>query len=99
MDIYPHRLCGNDIPFRDAGKKVRRIILDNWEKEGVFIVHFEGRSVDSVSFFDEAFALLLRKGISINVLKERLHFPDIQESDRMLLNFSLSKQLKELKAR
>jgi hypothetical protein len=97
MDIYPHRLCGSDIPFRDAGRKIRKIIEDNWDKEEIFVVYFEGRSVDSVSFFDEAFALLLRKGISIELLKERLRFPDINESDKMLLNFSLAKRLEELR--
>lgn len=98
MDIYPHKICGEEIPFRDAGKKIRAIIEENWKGGDVFVVRFEGRPVDSVSFFDEAFALLLRKGISIEDLKARLQFPDIVESDRMLLNFALSKRMKEFRA-
>ena len=99
MDIYPHRLCGEDIPFRAAGKKIRMLIEEHWKSEDVFVIRFEDRPVDSVSFFDEAFALLLRKGMSMEDLKARLQFPDIAESDRMLLNFTLSKRLDEFKSR
>ena len=93
MDIYPHQICGDRIPFREAGKIVQKLIQDNWRKGEVFIIHFEGKTVDSISFFDEAIALLLTKEITIDDLKRRVRFPDIQESDKYLLNFALAKRI------
>jgi STAS-like domain of unknown function (DUF4325) len=96
MDVYPYKLCGDDIPFRDAGQKVRKLIEAHWASGEIFVIRFEGRSVDSVSFFDEAFALLLKKEVSISDLQSRIRFPDIQESDRFLLNFAIAKRRQEL---
>lgn len=98
MDIYPHRLCGDSIPFRDAGEKVRKLIEAHWAGDKAFVVRFEGKPVDSVSFFDEAFALLLKRGVAIAELQKRISFPDIQESDRFLLNFAIARRQEELKA-
>jgi hypothetical protein len=96
MDIFPHKICGNQIPFREAGKVVRKLIEDSWENGEVYNVFFEGKTVDSVSFFDEAFALLIKNGITIEDLKRRIQFPDIQDGDRYLLNFVLKKRLSDV---
>ncbi|HEX5037777.1 MAG TPA: hypothetical protein VFX30_11510, partial [bacterium] len=60
---------------------------------------FGGRRVGSVSFFDEAFGLLMKRGKkSIDEIRGKLKFPDLKEEDRRLLNHVLFTRVQEAQA-
>jgi hypothetical protein len=93
------RVCGEDIISRDSGHKIRDLILENWDKE-IIELHFGGRTVGSVSFFDEAIGLLLKKGgKSVDEVRKKLKFPDLKLEDRTLLNYVVVTRIKESEGR
>jgi hypothetical protein len=95
MVIDVIRICGTDIISRDAGRKIRDLLLAHWAKPSLEVV-FGGRRVGSVSFFDEAFGLLIKRGNKgIEEIKGKLKFPDMREEDRRLLNHVLFTRVQE----
>lgn len=98
MDLDIQKLCGEDIISRDAGKKVRDQILANWNEEKIRILA-GGKIIASVSFFDEAIGLLMKKGKKTwNEVRAKLDFPDLKPEDRALLNSVIKTRLDEAKA-
>ena len=96
MVIDVPKICGEDLISRDAGQKIRRLILSSWN-EPLIELKFNGRLVGSVSFFDEAIGLLMKKeGKSLDEIKKKLHFPDLLKEDQMLLNYTMNARIKEL---
>lgn len=88
-------VCGEDIISRDAGRKVRELILSQWKEDHVEI-WFSGRTVGSVSFFDEAIGLLFKKGgKTMEEIRAKLRFPDIRPEDRTLLNLVVTTRIQE----
>lgn len=97
MTINVPEICGEDIISRDAGHKIREIILAHWNEENI-IVKFGGKTVGSVSFFDEAIGLLLKRGDKpIAEVKKKLKFPDLKPEDSTLLNYVVATRLQEIK--
>ncbi len=98
MILDVSQLCGDDIISRDAGKKIRELILSAWDEASIEL-HFNGRTVGSVSFFDEAIGLLVKKGgKSIGAMKNKLKFPDLKPEDRALLNYVVLTRVKEARS-
>ncbi|HSA59856.1 MAG TPA: DUF4325 domain-containing protein [bacterium] len=95
MTIDVMKVCGEDIISRDAGRKVRELILQNWSEPSIEIT-FGGRRVGSVSFFDEAFGLLMKRGQKgVDEIRIKLKFPDLRPEDRTLLNHVFSTRVQE----
>lgn len=96
MKIRVPEICGDDIISRDAGRKIRELIVSLWNEETIEIL-FEGKTVGSVSFFDEAIGLLLKRDKkSVEEIKRKLRFPDLGPEDRALLNYVFATRVKEL---
>jgi hypothetical protein len=95
VDISVPKLCGTDIISREAGKKVREAILKSWSEPTIRLL-FEGQVVASVSFFDEAIGLLIKKGNkSLEDMRSKLEFPDLSAEDRKLLNNVMRTRIEE----
>lgn len=95
MKLDVVKICGEDVISRDAGKKFRATILENWETP-ILEVLIGKTPIGSASFFDEAFALLLkRNNKSIEEVKAKLKFPDISPGDRKLLNYVMMARMTE----
>ena len=95
MIIDVIEICGEDIISREAGQKIRRLVLSNWHEPLIELI-FHGRRVGSVSFFDEAIGLLMkREGKTADEIKEKLRFPDLLKEDRILLNHTVAARIKE----
>lgn len=98
MIISVSDICGEDIISRDAGRKIREMILSSWPHETIEL-HLGSRTIGSVSFFDEAIGLLLKKGGKpLEEIKAKLKFPDIKPADRNLLNYVMTTRIKESEA-
>ena len=95
MDIDVQSVCGEDIISRDAGLKIRNLILESWDHDKIRIL-VKGRVIASVSFFDEAIGLLTKKsGKSWPKIRAKLEFPDLTPEDRALLNSVIRTRLEE----
>lgn len=95
IEIDVPKTCGDDLITRNAGRKVRDVLLENWEQD-VIEIRFSGRRIASVSFFDEAIGLLLKRGgKTMDEITSKLRFPDIHPGDRRLLNSVLRARLDE----
>ncbi|PIR25278.1 MAG: hypothetical protein COX62_07445 [Deltaproteobacteria bacterium CG_4_10_14_0_2_um_filter_43_8] len=93
------KVCGEDFISRDAGLKIRKLILKHWDEKGIEL-KFSGKSISSVSFFDEAIGLLIKRdGKSPEELKQKLKFPDILPNDKRLLNHTVLARVRELEAK
>jgi len=96
MTINVPEICGADTISRDAGRKVRELILSGWHHDTIALI-FGGKTVGSVSFFDEAIGLLLKRGgRSIEEVRKKLKFPDLTPADRTLLDYVVTTRLKEV---
>lgn len=88
-------ICGEDLISREAGRKIRELILSHWN-EPILELHFNGRRIGSVSFFDEAIGLLMkREGKNLDEMRQKLKFPDLLKEDRILLKYTMSARIKE----
>ena len=95
MVIDVAKICGADLISRDAGRKVREIMLVSWH-EAEIELRFSGQKVGSVSFFDEAVGLLLKRDKkTVEEIKNKLKFPDLLPPDRMLLNHVMETRIQE----
>ena len=96
MDIDIVSVCETDMISRKAGELIREKLLANWaEPELRLFLH--GRKIASVSFFDEAIGLLMKKGgKTIDEMRIKLKFPELSPSDINLLNKVINPRLEEL---
>jgi hypothetical protein len=95
MVIDVAKMCGEDLISRDAGRKVREMMLASWH-EAEIELRFSGHTVGSVSFFDEAVGLLLKRDKkTIEEVRRKLKFPDLLPPDRMLLNHVVEVRIQE----
>lgn len=74
-----------DYISRVAGEKLRYKILENHENSVVSEIDFQGLTVASTSFFDEAFAKLFEHDWSREHIFQRIKFKNIQKRDEQLL--------------
>jgi hypothetical protein len=98
VNVDVSSVCGEDVISRAAGLKIRELLLANWSAPELSIL-FSGKKIASVSFFDEAFGLLLKKGgKQLPEIQAKLKFPDIVPSDLKLLNTVMRTRLEELES-
>ena len=89
MKLSVINICGSDTISRDAGKIFRKEIIKNWDSDKIEII-IGKTPIGSASFFDEAFALLLkREQKTMQEIQAKLVFTDISNEDRKLLNYVL----------
>lgn len=77
--------CGDSRVFREDGEKLRRRIKELWSDLEPVDVDFGHVVIASVSFFDEAIAVLALQ-YPLDVIKRRVKVLNITEPDRRLLN-------------
>jgi len=95
MVIDVPEICGDDLISRASGLKIRECILTHWDQD-VIEIRLHGKLVGSVSFFDEAIGLLMkREKKSLAEIKQKLKFPDILKEDRVLLNHTVMTRVRE----
>lgn len=98
MIIDVPSICGEDLISREAGRKIRQLILAHWN-EPTIELHFNGKLIGSVSFFDEAIGLLMkREGKMLDEIRQKLKFPDLLKEDRALLRHTVTARIKEQEA-
>jgi hypothetical protein len=78
-------VCGHARVTREDGARLREAIVSRWSDEAAVGVDFEGISIASVSFFDEAFARLALD-FPLEVLQRRIVIKGLTPQDRKLLN-------------
>lgn len=95
MKLSVTEVCGSDFISRDAGKIFRNEILKNWNCEEIEII-IGNTPIGSASFFDEAFALLLkRENKTPEEIRKKLKFTDITSEDKKLLNYVMMARMTE----
>ena len=87
-------ICGKNVVTRDDGKKLHDEILSHWKNVDKITIDFGNVLVASVSFIDEIFGKLAFE-YGRNDLTSKLHFVNIQEFDRALLNDILKSRLRQ----
>ncbi len=85
MKINLKEKCAKKTITRDDGEFIYNIISDAWNKEDKIVIDFSNILIASVSFLDEAFGKLAFDH-SLDNLKDRLSFKNIENYDRALLN-------------
>jgi hypothetical protein len=85
MRITITQICGPSVVSRFDGAKLREEIERRWSDAEPVEIDFERISIASISFLDEAIAIL---GLEhpVEVLKRRLKLINILDTDRRLLN-------------
>ncbi|MBI5485783.1 MAG: STAS-like domain-containing protein [Deltaproteobacteria bacterium] len=98
MRITITEVCGPSRIYRSDGEKLREAILRLWSDAEVLEIDFEGVSVASISFLDEAIAVLAIDQ-PLEVLKRRLRLLNIVDGDRRWLNSRILARAGERAAR
>lgn len=88
------QVCGQSRVTRDDGARLRAAIVAAWSDAEPLEIDFEGVSIASVSFFDEAFARLALEH-PLDVLRRRLKLTGLTPQDRKLLNTLLQSRSRE----
>jgi hypothetical protein len=97
MVISISDICGDDIISRDAGKKVRDYLLAHWGEDKLEI-KLGVDVIGSISFFDEAFGLLIKRGEKDpQEIIRKIKFLDIGQHDRKLINHIFKTRIEEAK--
>ena len=96
--ISVSQVCGHALVTRPDGAKLREAILSQWSDKAPLEIDFEGISIASVSFFDEALARLALE-YSFDELRKRIRPIDLTEPDRQLLNSLLQARKHERDAK
>ena len=76
---------GQDYTTREAGERLRLLILDAFGRDAVVEIDFSGVKVASASFFDEAFAKLALEGWNREDFYRRLSYIHLHHMDEKLL--------------
>jgi hypothetical protein len=87
-------ICPDSRVFREDGERLRHAIERRWTDDAVLEIDFENRRVASVSFLDEAIAVLFLKHPP-DVVKRRLRPVNITTTDRATLNRQIALRLQE----
>jgi hypothetical protein len=94
MRIRLTEVCPHSRVFRADGERLRRAIEDHWTDDAVLEVDFENRRVSSVSFLDEAIAVLFIHHLP-DVVTKRLRPINLTATDRATLNRQIALRLQE----
>lgn len=74
-----------DYISREAGERLRKIILESVNKEEPIEIDFQGIVVASTSFFDEAIAKLGEAGWDREKMKVWIQFKNLHPKDKELM--------------
>jgi len=80
--------------FRPDGEKLRQAIVAAWNDAEVLELDFEDRRVSSVSFLDEAVAVLFLE-FPPEVVKRRLRPINLTTTDRATLNRQIATRMRQ----
>jgi len=94
MRITITEICGASRISRADGLKLRKAIEQRWSDRGPLEVDFENVRIASLSFLDEAIALLALDH-PVDVLKSRLKLLNLRDADRRLLNSRIMSRARE----
>ena len=87
-------IVGRSLSSRKDGKKLRLKICQHWETVDTIKLDFHNMEVASVSFIDEAFGALVDDH-SLEELKDKLSFLNLEEAYSKLLNYIILSREKE----
>jgi hypothetical protein len=85
MKLNLKEQCAKKTITREDGGLIYKIISEAWNSESKIVIDFSNILIASVSFFDEAFGKLAFDH-SLEDLKNRLSFENMEHYDRALLN-------------
>lgn len=91
-------VCGLSRVTREDGARLRTAIVASWDDAEPVEIDFGGVAIASVSFFDEALALLAL-GHPIPEIARRIRLVGVTDPDRRLLNSLLQNRQQERLAR
>ncbi len=94
MRITLTEICGASRLYRSDGLKLREAIEQRWSDERPLEIDFENVTIASISFLDEAIALLALEH-PVEVLKRRMKLLDLRDADRRLLNSLILSRARE----
>lgn len=98
MRIRVRDVCPESRMFRPDGEKLRAAILERWSPSEQLDVDFEGETIASVSFLDEAIAVLFLDHAP-EYIRARLKTSNMVPGDRDLLNKQVAQRAREAKER
>jgi hypothetical protein len=98
MRIRVRDVCPDSRMFRQDGEKLRHEIVARWSAEDPVDVDFENETIASVSFLDEAIAVLFLEHAS-DYIRARLTTSNLVEGDRRVLNDQVRQRIGEARER
>lgn len=97
MRITVTEICGPSRIYRSDGAKLREAIEQRWSDAEPLEVDFENITVASISFLDEAIAVLALDHPK-DMLKRRLKLLNLHDADRRLLNAHIVSRARQREA-
>jgi len=94
MRIRVCEICPDSRVTRQDGARLRETIVRSWSAEEPLDIDFEGKTIASVSFLDEAIAVLILDH-GPEVVRSRLHLVDLTDGDRRVLNQQVAHRLQQ----
>lgn len=94
MRLTIAEVCPESRVFRPDGARLRREIERRWSDDDVLELDFENRRISSVSFLDEAIAVLFLRHAP-DVVTRRLRPVNMTTTDRSTLNRQIALRLQE----
>ena len=95
MRIRVRDVCPDSRMFRPDGEKLRGEILARWSVEDPLDVDFENDTIASVSFLDEAIAVLFLEHAP-EFIRARLKTSNMTPGDRGVLNRQVAQRIREI---
>lgn len=77
---------------REAGERLRHLILQATKEGKTVEIDFSGLIIASTSFLDEGLAKLIEEGWSTEEITSRVHCKNLHPRDREVLNKLIEKQ-------
>jgi hypothetical protein len=85
MNISIKKEFADDFVTREAGEKLRKLIIKGLEKKEKVTVDFTDSLIASTSFFDEGLAKLAQEKINFSQIRNDLSVTGLHRRDRELL--------------
>ena len=82
---------------KKGGEYIREMILQSWDKEKNIEISFDGVKLATPSFLDEAFGKLVLDH-SLEQLREKLVFEQVDEATKNKINKGIELRLKQKQA-
>lgn len=95
MKINISKMFPRGANSRKDGRKLRKIIKENWEQEDTIEIDFDGIEIASIGFVDEAFGLFVADGKTPDELADKISIKNLNKEDMRLLNYCVLSREKE----